>query len=194
MKRHRGFVAAGLAGVLLAGCGSGDGDDSAAGSEASSSPSASASGSPSATATPTPTIQPATGQLVERPTFRFHVPQGWEVDYDGMDGWDVLSPDPLERSTISVFYFEDTVQGLPEVEYGWLESMRRQARVARIVDRTEIEGQHAFRIQGTQDDRATESVGAVVNGNELTLTFHIDAGPAKARQIIDSVTASIEWS
>jgi hypothetical protein len=111
-----------------------------------------------------------------------------------MDGWYALSTDPDEGSALSVFYFEGTVQSLPESGETHLESVRQHAPDARIVGSTELGGQPAFRIQGTEDDgRRTETVGAVVKGNELSLTFHIDGGPAKARQIIGSVTATMEW-
>lgn len=193
MRLRRAYAGACLLLAVLTGCQSGA-DEAGDGADRSAASDPSTPASPDPSSSPSPTVPPAAGPLIERPTFSFRVPQGWEADYDGMDGWDVKSTSLDEGSSISVFYFEGTVESLAEAEYKQLESLRRDAPNAQVLDRIEIGGQPGFRLRGTTPDGGTaEAVGAVVNGNELTLTFEIDGTAAKSWQVIESVLATVEW-
>ena len=186
----RPVLAAGVAAVLLAGCGG----DSSAGSEEPVSPTSSATSSPEESPEPSPTVEPAGGPVLDGGVLRLNVPQGYEVSDQLVDFmWDADDP----RSFSSVFLtVVPRTPGLTLADKARISLRNVMPDGSRRMPDVTLDGVDFYRVVGQEPDGLHVEEYGTSYRMDVAILVNVDqrASRAEREELIASVLASLRWT
>lgn len=201
--RSRVCIAAALL-VALAGCSGTDDPGGAGGDPATSSaaPSDPSSGSGSTSPTAGDGVEPADGQSVHARFLTYRLPGGkhWILMRQGLSAY-LPSGRPGAFWEVRAFEFQGThVVDLDQLAGVVLRTMRDDyPALRRVADRT-VAGRESFVLEGESKDAYGQPafyyrVGSLVPGGSwASLAFTFPKDTPQARDVIESVLASVRWT
>lgn len=136
----------------------------------------------------------AAGELVEAPTFSFHLPEGWEVR-DEMGSFWICSPvgDTTGQLLFTVSWRDvqpyPTLAAMAEsAKSGYADSGKKTL----IQPQTTFAGQPAYHLDGDTIHGHLDEFGLEHGGGRVTVTFELDRSPAEREELISAVSAGFQ--